>query len=269
MAAELDDARHKLGRAYRHLADLQNLFGLETAGTDGHSVATYYDPEDRCHYAFLQLHSSFDHTLAGLILGDFINNARGSLDMTAWQLARQRLGREPTEKQARSIQFPIARNAAMFANSSVSDFVSTTAFAEMGNHQPPPGAAGHPLALLNWISKRDKHRVLVSSFTSRHVTNIGFGSIPGLRLARHEEIVPGDEMDRLMRRFGHLDPPRIPVVRLFYEPAELAADAQVETEAEVPIEIGFGGPTGNFGLPEIEAIYKSVEHIVGCFDRFF
>lgn len=272
MAEGLFDARHKLDRANGHLAELQTLVAGEIADTDSHSVVVEYDSEDRCHYLFTK-HATHGHapSIAGLILGDMVHNARGALDIVAWQLATAKLEREPTESEARRIQFPIAQDAAHFAASSVLEFVSGQAGAEMGRHQPPPGEADHPLALLNWISKRDKHRVIVSGVTSRRLDLRDLSLDPPFTLQSHERLTDAEEIRAVFQRWnpgigGSILMPRS---RIYVAPAVTARNAKFEAKAEFPFDITFRGPTGDFRMPKIEAIYECVEQIVPCFDRFF
>lgn len=45
-----------------------------------------------------------------LIVGDAVHNFRCALDHLGWQLAIRCLGRDPTEREARNVQFPIVTN---------------------------------------------------------------------------------------------------------------------------------------------------------------
>lgn len=51
----------------------------------------------------------------GDVIGDILHNLRSALDCLAWQLAITHLGREPTDKEAGIIYFPLADGPAKFA----------------------------------------------------------------------------------------------------------------------------------------------------------
>ena len=94
-----------------------------------------YDP-DEGHYVVYAKTRPEPLPNLSLILGDVIHCARGALDFTAWQLACKHLGREPTDEQAPSIQFPSRTPLGKFAKAKVLPFVSKKVWREMGRHRP-------------------------------------------------------------------------------------------------------------------------------------
>ena len=95
-----------------------------------------------------------------LILGDVINNYRSALDYVAWQLASAKLGRPPTDAEARDIQFPISSAPSNFPGR-CRTHLRPRDLATIGTFQPFRWKRPylHPLAALARLSNHDKHRV--------------------------------------------------------------------------------------------------------------
>lgn len=155
----LDEAREKIKRAHAHRANLKRQATRIGRDRSRHRTFVDYDPDEVCYVVYSKMSAEPFPNLS-LILGDVIHCARGALDFTAWQLARKKLGREPTEQEARSIVFPITDYPERFASARVMPFLSAPVRKEMRRHQPHPGsdARNDNLALLQWLSNRDKHR---------------------------------------------------------------------------------------------------------------
>ncbi len=98
-----------------------------------------------------------------LIVGDAIHNLRGALDHAWWQCASKKLGREPDECQARSIQFPIRTPGKNWDTASHVSRVGRNVVSIVAPHQPPKAwnwSGFHSLGTLNRLSNIDKHRTL-------------------------------------------------------------------------------------------------------------
>jgi hypothetical protein len=104
----------------------------------------------------------------GAILGDFLNDLRGALDHLAWQFAIVALGREPTDEEARSIYFPIAKTFPDFRRLAAIQrgyfgTIRSPPVLLMRRHQPykrRETPQSHELSVLAALSNRDKHRAV-------------------------------------------------------------------------------------------------------------
>jgi hypothetical protein len=98
----------------------------------------------------------------GVLVGDFIHNLRSALDNLVWGLVKHRGGR-PTKKT----QFPIFSDEEKWDPFIAKNLPKLQAeeIAALESMQPfrvadPEERKGHYLALLAWLSNRDKHRYL-------------------------------------------------------------------------------------------------------------
>jgi hypothetical protein len=229
-----------------------------------------YDPEEGCHLEYFRVPESPEGIppAVALTIGDLIHNARGALDHVAWQLARSTLKRDPTESEARSIQFPIVLKPEHFANQAVIQYISEPAAEEILRQQPcPPYERGDPakspLALLRFLSVRDKHRVILAT-----VPNIGIYQTsvvtdpPDVRL-RSENVPPQEGVN-------FRGNPRLLLLRRHYVlPPAQAEDTQIDVYLQSPVGISIGGPVDNVYVPDLEAVIQRVERVVRRFERFF
>ena len=266
MPDALSDARMKVDWARSHLSNLERLVReLETAYGD--RVRVQHDEKERCHIAYAHARAVVDPGLA-LIVGDVIHSARNALDYIAWQLATKKLGREPTEREAREIQFPIVKNSDDFASSRVLDYICSEAAKEIERHQPyPPYMRGdpakHPLVVLRWLSNRDKHRLIVATSGQVDLTGLEFHADPPVEL--RTEIAVDKDADPIQMapsfevafaRIGILDPNVDP------------ADVRVYVDPQPPLEILCRCKTHWVGKAELIALVDRVEQIIDGFGRF-
>jgi hypothetical protein len=271
VAEPLDDAREKLQRARAHLANLKRQATKLGRDTDRHGVFVDYDPDEGRYIVYAKTRPEPLPNLS-LPLGDLIHCARGALDFTAWQLASKRLGREPTEKEAKSVQFPITSSVARFDAWPLWPFVSKKARCEMLRHQPHPGSdpSNGNLAVLHWISNRDKHRLLVPLFAYIRPplmpeytfdpplprgTETGSSLLSGPRRgATPEEIFYKGDPTTVKLGWVEIRPPQ--------------PNTKVEIEPQTPHNLRFGGPRDPLSLPAIEALLRHVKFVVSRFERF-
>ncbi len=98
-----------------------------------------------------------------LIVGDAIHDLRAALDHLMWQLAKRHLGRVPTEREAKSIQFPEVRRLKDFQGNRFLQYVDPADIARLKPYQPYKRLKKgelHPLPKLIRLSNIDKHRRL-------------------------------------------------------------------------------------------------------------
>lgn len=227
-----------------------------------------YDPDEGCYVAYTWTSPEPPPNL-GLILGDLVHCARGALDFVAWQLARKNLGREPTEKEAKRIQFPITSCVTHFGSAQLWPFVSEKARREMLRHQPHPGSdpGNRHLFVLQWISNRDKHRLVVPLFAFINPPLVPKYTFepplpPGTRAEWSLWIAPDDVADVSYK--GDPATIRWGTVELTPRPP----NTHIEIDPQPPLDVLFSGPDGHLSLADIEALLSRVEFVVNRFDRF-
>ena len=189
MRVSLDEAWAKLNRAKHHAGVLRGEIDALGAGTSGIDptdadaipipLGRYYDPnEGAVIYRIGRIPQIRDAW--PLLAGDAIQGFRASLDYLMWQLAVIHLRRQPTDREAPSIQFPsitrkrdLAPGAHRFLN-----YIRPADIALLSRFQPYRRRSKgelHPLPKLVRLSNIDKHRRLhllvvaahQASFTNR------------------------------------------------------------------------------------------------------
>jgi hypothetical protein len=165
MAAELDEARARLGHA-REYADRLSEEGLALRGPElpqPITATTTFNADESC----------FDVSIASvrepprhlsLVLGDAVRNFRSALDHVAWRLAGH--GRRGATPRSRA-RFPIVNSPAAFRRADVQDAISQldVTHIEMIERLQPyrqvfTNDVLHPLAALRAMSNRDRYRLL-------------------------------------------------------------------------------------------------------------
>lgn len=100
----------------------------------------------------------------GLIAGDALHNFRCALDHMWWQLAKRYLEREPTEDEAKEIQFPIFDRPTQWNPSHPYfrhvDPAHPPKVKARQPFNPPAGDEVNYLGILGRLSNVDKHRVI-------------------------------------------------------------------------------------------------------------
>jgi len=272
----MDDAhfqhgpRRKLERATEHLHAVNARAENLRARSDLHSILMEHDASNG-EYVICQP-TTFDPRQGALItgllesfgtvLGDFVHNTRGALDLVTWRLARLKLGREPTEDEARQIQFPIFNRPEDFAGARVLAFIPDDPTQEIERLQPYHAAdpAKHPLALLHWYSNRDKHRLITPSF----------GQMTGDSLVW--EIEGGEAQIRPIERDYESEPLRwyeghIELGRVALEVT--SGDPKLSLKRQPSMDIRFSGPGYNVDENDLRRLLDVVRDAVERLERFF
>lgn len=269
MAHPLDDARAKLERARQHLTNLKRQATRLGRDSDRHRILVDYDA-DEGQYVVYSKTSPEPLPNLSLILGDLVHCARGALDFVAWQLASKKLRREPTKQEAKRIQFPITFDLARFDESRLWPFVSRKARSEMLRHQPHAGSdpSNYHLAVLHWISNRDKHRLVVPQFAFINpplAPKYTFKPLlpPGTIAAW--TLLTGPSSDDPADVFYKGDPTtvRFGTVKLTPRPP----DTHIEIDPQPPLDVLFSGPRNHLSVADVEALLGRVQFVVGRFDR--
>jgi hypothetical protein len=152
----------KLARADRYADDL--LADIKRSIPDHHptiGLSRHYDPQERA-VIFTADRVPEIRDEWGLIVGDAIHNYRCALDHLWWALALKKLSREPTEEEARRIQFPIIDEAGKWRGHRFLKHVDSKAADEVKAFQL--FNRRDELSKLAFLSNRDKHRLIQAAF---------------------------------------------------------------------------------------------------------
>lgn len=179
MTDPLSGCWDKLERAKSHIRSLHAEI-VEVSGEDLKSVPLMrqYEPEYGAVVYRVERPPQVRESW-GLLIGDALHNLRGSLEHLWWQLARQHLGREPTENEAKDIQFPIFSKSGMWKGHRFLKYVNPGMANKIEPLQPYNASAGEVYALgaFATLSNIDKHRLIHA--VARPAAAVTFRFIPG------------------------------------------------------------------------------------------
>jgi hypothetical protein len=254
----------KLERAESHIRAL-NASIVEVSGDDLKSVplGRKYEPE---HGAVVyrverapQIRESW-----GLLIGDALHNLRGGLDHLWWQLATSNLGREPTEEEAKDVQFPIFSKPEMWAGHRFLKYVDPKLANKIEPLQPYNAPAGEVYALgaLGVLSNIDKHRILHA--VARPAAEGTFQMYPGPDDFHNCALTPGRNIE--LNTLGNRPLKRgDEVFRVYVTPT--GPNCDVDLNANLTAHIAFHG---NWDLPQsLNAMWNEVRGILTLFAPYF
>ncbi len=158
----LDGSWAKLERAKAHIDTLRAEISETTEGELNLPLRRQYEPE---HAAVVWRIESVPEIRDswGLLVGDALHNLRCALDHLWWQLALKHLGREPTKREAKKVQFPIVDASTAWSGHRFLKYIDPEHAAKvepMQPYHPAPPNSLNPLYALRELSNIDKHRVL-------------------------------------------------------------------------------------------------------------
>jgi hypothetical protein len=187
----------KLNRANAHLETLQREIESWLAQKP-YAVFGEYEPGTPDQYVFRVRFFAPVPPEWGVLIGEFLHNARSALDHIAWQIVSR-----GTSTPGRSTQFPIvlleddwtresqrrlpgadSRHVALIEERQ--PFKRPALLHTLSNARQLT-AAGHPLAILAALSNEDKHRVLTT--TPAAIRSIGYD----LRAIRDVSAISADQ----------------------------------------------------------------------------
>lgn len=157
-SASLDGVMAKIDRAEEHLTELDTELG-RYMDSEPYVPVIYQKPQGRRFSVAWRVIEQPPVRLS-VVAGDVLSNVRASLDYLAWELVKA-AGNTPSVKQPRT-QFPILKKRPK--NSVIiRPGIDPAAQAVVESVQPyheGEFANEHPLAILNELANRDKHRHL-------------------------------------------------------------------------------------------------------------
>lgn len=241
--ASLSGVSVKLDRAREHLealdAELIAFFEANPYGT-----FSKFNPHTGEHSLRLRERAK-PQPRWGVIVGDFIHNARSALDHVAWKLVEHGpCGLPSDEETRRRISYPVAFRQAQLRNSVTYQRVAQDVRDVLEESQPyqrPRRPEMHPLAVLNDLWNFDKHRFLhphwvKSADEDPEIAVEGLGPLPGLWADWAVGAVLEDGAEVLRFR---IPPHRIGTydaawgVHIWQEPS-------VKMQGQLPVDVAFG-----------------------------
>jgi hypothetical protein len=263
----LGDAREKVKRARVQMAELDFL--ITPSNPDANRILVDYDPTQGCHIVRAVV-GEWPPRQSSFVAGEAIHSLRSALDYIAWQLAIAHKGREPTEKEAREISFPISNSPERFGTPPVFGHIDKEAAEEIRLHQPwmpplsDPAHVPALLATLRDLSNMDKHRLLIA----RGYTWLGTQALS----YRCEPAVDGlcaETSAAIAEHEGDAMPASWAFARIKLQPAETAPNVKIKVDPQPVMRPHIGGPNTDTDIETLEALADCVEFIVGRFDKFF
>jgi hypothetical protein len=268
----------KLNRAEAHVNKFR---AAVVAASDGKSpprvlsTTRKFDPEsERVLFIAERLPEIGDDW--GLMVGDAIHNLRCALDHLWWQLAIDELGREPTEDEAKSIQFPIISDPDSWDGHRFLQHVGTDAADKAKTFQGYDRPEGPTLlsvlgALRDW-SNTDKHRELPPSFFESAGFTWAAAPPPQMltdcKIPSRPDSETGEpiwEMDVEFGPVGH--PGRVEVgdVVLGVRVVPTGKNPDIDQEPEIALDIFFGERETGYNVQLLDHIGSFVFRILNEF----
>jgi hypothetical protein len=254
----------KLDRARDHLQALYDELNVFSA-SNPHELVREHDPETRTDDVFVKVLREPKDPEWGILLGDFLHNARCALDHLVWQLVLLNKA-----KPGRWNQFPIATHGAQYwslekdGRPSMRDRMLRGVAEEhralidaVQPYRRGREAKSDRLAILAEFSNTDKHRIvhptligLMDPDFERDFTATAYGSEGFAEVELHNAGPIEDGAKVMTVRYVTDDP-----------------EARVKMDANLPVGIGFG-ETG-LKVTVLGEILVDVRDVIGQFVPFF
>lgn len=207
---DFEGADAKVSRAHEHLETLQGEMVSFFGGYE-YAIGSEFDPETSEIRLYASGYTGAPLLRWGVHVGDCLHNLRSALDHVVWQFALDKLGREPTDHEARRIQFPIEETPKGFKNAWVKPYVAKAHWEWLKEWQPyhrGDRAAHHKLAVLARLNNIDKHRVIHAAALVPEGFEFEFGEATDVASYGALEIFFGEplEKDKSIGRFINVIP---------------------------------------------------------------
>jgi hypothetical protein len=252
----LESSRLRLNRASEHLDALKAEIE-QFIGRNPYRTPIDLDSEAEWQLMYWRVLDEPDRRW-GVIVGEVAHNLRSALDHATWQAACIHLEREPTEEEARRIDFPITNAPRDFARLSVRDFLGDDAIAAIELAQPYRG--GERAQLLNtltWLSNVDKHRSLQAAFVALQTGDITlhFRSNDDAGALLDYEILAASEEPLVEDT---------PFARLRFEMK--GPNPKVHMEGQAPVYVAFGDADRWVAFNTLTAMWFRVGHALSLLE---
>lgn len=251
----LDGCYARVGQAEAHAKALHDeIRAFVKVG--GPRIGHELDPETGDYVFYVKVVKEPPLLDWGLRIGDALHNLHSALDNLAWQLALANLGREPTEREAKSISFPISLTREDFSALNSLTMFSSSHVALLRRLQPyhrgdRARAATHTLAILKKLSNIDKHRIVHMSYIALQGSPIVIRAIRDCNvtnIVRSPSGVPLVDGQELARVQGTSTGPNV----------------EVEGKAKLSGRVTLAD--GTPAQEQLDRIIRSVRHVLGQFE---
>jgi len=200
-----------------------------------------------------------------LIVGDAVHNLRSALDHLMWQLAKRHLGRVPTEKEAKSIQFPVIYRVKDFSSDRFLRYVNPDDVARLKPYQPYKRLKKgelYPLPKLVRLSNIDKHRQLHLLVTRPHKSALTNRSDAYVDCVARPILIPGGGYAHVhVIAPGRNPRPNDPVLLIFVTPTGPNPDVDFNMSLTAFVGMGRLGPV----IPMLEFFATYVGSVINAF----
>lgn len=165
MSLDLTGVYAKLDRAYEHLHALDEE-ARKFVRTYPYGVRQQIENEGRRHISTLDIFREPDPTAFGVLIGDCAGNLRAALDHLVFAVGRVNLSGADFQTWGHRLAFPICTSPKAWESELKGhrlEGIPDPVQAEIKRRQPyiTDNPAEHaPLAVLQWINDRDKHRLV-------------------------------------------------------------------------------------------------------------
>ncbi|HEV3093110.1 MAG TPA: hypothetical protein VGY30_01200 [Solirubrobacteraceae bacterium] len=267
----------KLNRAKRHVGSLRRAIRKKHGDTFSIPLSRQYEADKGAVVWRIQSLPEVSD-IWGLLVGDALHNFRCALDHLWWQLASLHMGVEPSNKQAKDIQFPILsdpvfRDETRWMDHRFLQYIDPLHSAKVEPLQPfnpPEGDEINFLGVLADLSNEDKHRVIHAVFILPPGLGIPF---PSNESFLDCEPVPvympeiGHAVKALKFRLGqgmtYVDSPILEVpVRV------TGSNPDVDLEPDLPGRIAFSDRSQDV-IDTLDGIARTVASVLALFDPIF
>ena len=256
--ASLDGSKAKVERAKEHLEALYNEINA-FIDREPHAVIPHIDIDRATYRAYLRVYETPDDLRWGVLLGDFLHNARSALDHLVWQLVVLNGAKPGTNNQ-----FPIATRGHRYWCSTKDGKPSLrdgmlrgvadehrTLIDGLQPYRRGQGAHLDRLAILASLSNADKHRFVHPALVAIEEPDLSAFVIHAAQEGEAEIAVTsgplGDGTEVITVR---LDPTATPNVQM-----------------QAPLELGIGFGERGLRAEVLGEVLAEVRGIVDHFDR--
>jgi hypothetical protein len=251
----LHGVRAKIGRAQEHFESLKTEIVAGSDQLPAITIASEFDPQTQTvSVKIVELPEVPDRWM--LIAADALQNWRASLNHLAWSLAELHLTRQGINREPHwQTEFPIATEAKNFRRTMTQDLdsVHQTIIEGLQPYQRGNMAVAEPLAFLQRLSNRDKHRFFQA----------GFNNAAEMLVGRHST------QDCLVTHSNYfiLSPLQVGAEWAKYQVTPTGPNPQVYMEPEITLAVAFSD--GFSVIKVLTDIDTTVTDIIRTFEPFF
>lgn len=163
---DLKGCREKIKRAREQIQGVAaDIMAPDAVGADAIiTIKAVFDPPSGKYICIVDHIPSTWQTRVSVVAGEVVHDLRSALDHLAWQLVLDHSG-SLSNKNAKKVQFPILKKQKDWSNNYTVSMIKSANASLLVPRQPFSSQSAidsHPLAVLQYFSNQDKHRILNS-----------------------------------------------------------------------------------------------------------